>query len=104
MFSFKKAIAEAISKVIEVEPCELEKSIEMPKDETQGDYAFPCFRLAKVLKKSPVQIAEEIKDKIIFEENTIDKLEVVNGYLNFFVNRELLAKTVISEIREKQKE
>ena len=104
MFSFKKAIAEAISKAINIEPCELEKSIEVPKDEVQGDYAFPCFRLAKILKKSPIKIAEEIKEKIVFEENTIDRLEVVNGYLNFFVNRELLVKTVIDEIKEKQGE
>lgn len=100
MFSFKKRVAEAISKVTDIEACELEKSIEIPKDEAQGDYAFPCFRLAKVLKKSPVQIAEEIKGKIEFEKNTIDKIEVLNGYLNFFVNKELLAKTVIDEIKE----
>ncbi len=101
MINFKEEIAEAISKVIEIEKEELIQSIEVPKEEKQGDYAFPCFRLAKTLKKAPQIIAEEINAKIRFADNIIDKTEIIGGYLNFFVNKECLAKTVIEEINLK---
>ena len=53
MINFKEAIANLISKVVEVDKKEIEDFLEVPKDITNGDYAFPCFRLAKILKKSP---------------------------------------------------
>ncbi|MDE5830758.1 MAG: arginine--tRNA ligase [Clostridia bacterium] len=102
MINFKEEIAKAISNVIEQEPKELANSIEIPKDSAQGDYAFPCFRLAKTLKKSTQMIAEDLKSKIKFEDDLVEKIEVAGGYLNFFVNKEILAKTVIEEIRQKQ--
>lgn len=104
MLNFKKKIAEAISDVIEQKAEELINSIETPKDIKQGDYAFPCFRLAKILKKSPQMIAQELSEKIKFENNLIEKTEVIGGYLNFFVNKEALAKTVVEEINKKQED
>ena len=76
----------------------METYIEVPKDSTNGDYAFPCFRLAKELKKSPIMIANDIKEKIVLDENTIEKIEVVSGYLNFYVNKQKLASEVIGEM------
>lgn len=102
MLNFKEEIALSLSKVTDLDYKELVKSIEKPKDAKQGDYAFPCFRLAKTLKKSPGAIAEEISSKIQFENGTIDKTEVINGFLNFFVNKEALAKTVTEEVNKKQ--
>ena len=61
---------------------EIESKIETPKDKQNGDFAYPCFNLAKVLKNSPVNIANSIKDKIVLDEK-ISKVEVVNGFLNF---------------------
>lgn len=103
MINFKKEIAKIISDVLEQNDIDIEKSIEIPKDYTQGDYAFPVFRLAKTLKKSPQMIAEELNSKITLN-NLIEKTDVVGGYLNFFVNKEELAKTVIVEIKEKKEE
>ncbi len=102
MLNFKEEIAKAISKVISVDYVELLQSIEKPKDPKQGDYAFPCFRLAKTLKKSPQAIAEEISSKIQFENGVVDKTEVIGGFLNFFVDKEMLAKTVAYEVNKKQ--
>lgn len=51
MIDFKQKIAEMIANTIEFDKQELEKYIEKPKSNTNGDYAFPCFRLAKTLKK-----------------------------------------------------
>lgn len=104
MINFKEEIAKIISNVIKQDVYELQKSIEIPKESTQGDYAFPCFRLAKTLKKSPQMIAEEINSKIKFKDNLVEKTEVIGGYLNFFVNKEILARTVIDEIKERKEE
>ncbi len=70
---------------------------EIPPKSDMGDYAFPCFKLAKVLKKSPVMIATEIREKISPDEY-IEKFEDKAGYLNFYINNEQLVKEVLSEI------
>ncbi len=94
---FKQIIAKQISKTIDINEEELESYIETPKDSKNGDYAFPCFRLAKELRKAPPAIANEIKEKIEAVEE-IEKIEVAGGYLNFFINKSILAKEVLEEI------
>ena len=94
---FKQIIAKQISKTIDINEEELESYIETPKDSKNGDYAFPCFRLAKELRKAPPAIANEIKEKIEAVEE-IEKIEVAGGYLNFFINKTILAKEVLEEI------
>ena len=98
MIDFKKQIAKSIANVLEIDANEIEKSIENPKGTDNGDYAFPCFRLAKTLRKAPPIIAEEIKEKIEVNQNEISKIEVVGGYINFFVNKEALGSQVLQEI------
>ena len=71
MKKFKQIIAEQISKTININEKELESYIETPKDSQNGDYAFPCFRLAKELRKAPPAIANEIKEKI----ETVEEIE-----------------------------
>lgn len=102
MIQFKKEIAKEISKATEIEQNEIEGYIEIPKDQNNGDYAFPCFRLAKTLKKAPQAIAEEIKEKIEIDNNIIEKIEVLGGYINFYINKKLLAKEVLEEIASKE--
>lgn len=97
MKDFKQIIAKQISKTIDINEEELESYIETPKDSKNGDYAFPCFRLAKELRKAPPAIANEIKEKIEAVEE-IEKIEVAGGYLNFFINKTILAKEVLEEI------
>ena len=88
MKKFKQIIAEQISKTININEKELESYIETPKDSQNGDYAFPCFRLAKELRKAPPAIANEIKEKIETVEE-IEKIEVAGGYLNIFINKSI---------------
>ena len=97
MKNFKQIIAKQISKTIEIDANELEGYIETPKDSKNGDYAFPCFRLAKELRKAPPVIANEIKEKLELVEE-LEKVEVVGGYLNFFINKAILAEEVLGEI------
>lgn len=98
MIDFKKYIAEIIAKALEMNVNEIEKSIENPKGVDNGDYAFPCFKLAKVLRKAPPIIAEETKQKLVVDEKIVTKVEVVGGYINFFVNKEILGSQVLQEI------
>ena len=98
MVSYKSKISEQIAKATNIPQEEIEKYIEIPKDMANGDYAFPCFKLAKTLKKSPIVIANEIKQEFQIEEEIISKVEVVGGYLNFFVNKLNKTKQIIEEM------
>lgn len=98
MLDFKKVIANAIEKIVNLDSEELYRYIETPKISGNGDYAFPCFKLASKLKKSPMIIANEIKDKIIIDNSIIEKIEVNSGYLNFFINKNKIARIIIDEI------
>lgn len=97
MEDIKENIAIEIAKVLDKESVEILASIEEPKDSNMGDYSFPCFRLSKELKKSPMVIADEIKDKIEMP-NMVEKIEVAGGYLNFFADKKDIAVKVLSEI------
>ena len=101
MKNFKQIIAKQISKIIEINEQELESYIETPKDNKNGDYAFPCFRLAKELRKAPPVIANEIKEKIE-QVDEIEKIEVAGGYLNFFISKSILVKEVLEEISKSE--
>lgn len=98
MLNFKKEIANIISKTINLEEKELESYVEVPKDTSNGDYSFPCFRLAKELKKSPQLIANEIKENLKIDGTSIEKVEIVGGYLNFYINKTIITKEVLNEI------
>ena len=100
---FKTYIAEAISNVTNINKEEIKTYIEIPKVEANGDFAFPCFRLAKELKQSPVNIANNIKDNIIVDNNIISKIDVVNGFLNFYIAKSCIAKETIMKF-DNQKE
>ena len=100
MIDFKNEIAKELKKVTSIEG--IEDFIEIPSNKEMGDYSLPCFKLAKTLKKAPQMIANELKEKITLDENIISKVEVVNGYLNFYINTTAVIKTVFDEINEKK--
>lgn len=102
MFNFKEEIAKMISNITELEAKEIEGYIEIPKEKNMGDYAFPCFRLAKTLKKSPQMIAEELEEKLILDNTAIENTEVAGGYLNFYIKKEKLIETVVEEFDNKK--
>lgn len=102
MINFKKEIANKIAEVTSLNVQDLESYIEIPPNSDLGDYAFPCFRLAKDLHKAPPIIANEIKENIKIDEKIISKIDVVGGYLNIFINKETLTKTVFEEINNKK--
>ncbi len=88
---------EEIIKVLKKETKQKEINLEIPPDPELGDYAFPCFPLAKVFKKNPSEIAQDLAKKIPLSA-TINKIEVKGPYLNFFVNKEDLSKDILKDI------
>ena len=107
MLDIKKEISEQIAKTIEnVEAKEIYTYIEVPKDTKNGDYSFPCFRLAKVLRKAPQEIANQIKEKL--EQNgatnseLIEKVDIAGGYLNFYVSFKIFTKEVLEQINNEK--
>ena len=97
MIDYNELIAEKIASATSLDKNEIKQYIEIPPQSDMGDFAFPCFRLAKILKKSPVQIADEIKEKIS-EDEYIEKIETKSGYLNFYINDNKLVEEVLKEI------
>ena len=73
---------------------EIYSAIALPPNPEMGDYALPCFKFAKVLRKSPVLIAQSLAESYPVDE-VIEKAEAVNGYVNFTINKSALAREVI---------
>ncbi len=93
---YKKYIAERLT-VEGVSEEEIYSSISLPPNSEMGDYALPCFKFSKVLRKSPVMIAEGLKSSYKTDD-VIKEVSAVNGYLNFKVNKVGLASAVLNEI------
>ena len=105
---YKKYIADLIE-IDGVTKEELYELIALPPNTEMGDFALPCFKFAKIMRKSPVMIAEELKnsimsDKIPMSDKVISEVTAVNGYLNFKVNKGDLVRSTLDRIlNEKEK-
>ena len=95
---YKKYIADKIN-VAGVGSDEIASSITLPPNSQMGDYALPCFKFAKVLRKSPVAIAEGLAADII-PDDVISEVAAVNGYVNFRINKDGLSREVIQKISD----
>ncbi len=94
---FKASIAQAIAQAAGLSADEILPYIEIPPNTDLGDFAYPCFRLAKVLRKAPPAIAAEISEKLQ-KPDFISKVEIVGAYLNFFLDKGVYAKEVLTEV------
>ena len=98
MINYRQVIAEAIEPAIDgLSAEEILGMIEAPAENSLGDYAFPCFRLAKTMRRAPQAIAKEIAEKIAGNE-AFARVENVNAYVNIFLNRELFMRSVLGEV------
>ncbi len=101
-------LIQEITQLLDVAIPELKKEeiielIEIPARVEMGDYAFPCFRLAKIYRKAPVKIAQEIVQKIPASKG-IKKVEAVSGYINFFMNpAPFVTQVLINVLEQKEK-
>lgn len=101
MIDFKEKVIELVSEnVKELDKNEIKDLIEVPPNYDMGDYAIPCFRLAKIFRKAPNMIAEELVNKI-GDNKYFQKIENEGPYLNFFINRIVLVESVLKEVNSK---
>jgi len=102
MQDFKVAVATCLKEHIEELTLEeITALIEVPPNKDMGDFAFPCFKLAKVFRKAPNMIAAELSEKIE-AKGVISNVTPLGGYINFFVNKSQLAETVIKNVLTKK--
>ncbi|MBU5337364.1 arginine--tRNA ligase [Intestinibacter bartlettii] len=102
MQDFKLAIANCLKEKIEdLTLEEIVALIEVPPNKEMGDFAFPCFKLAKVFRKAPNMIAADLAENIE-AKGAISKVMPLGGYVNFFVNKSQLAETVINDVLTKK--
>jgi arginyl-tRNA synthetase len=90
---FQHEIAQLIAKSVHKEKCEILALIEIPPDSTMGDYAFPCFRVSKDPTKKALSLAEELK-----ELPFLAKIQANGPYLNFFIDKAVLASNVLRQV------
>lgn len=97
MMIFKEHVINKISEITDLAPETVSNLLETPPEQKLGDLAFPCFVLAKTMRKAPPIIAKELLSQFPCDD-FIEKTEAVGGYLNFFFNRERFTKNVIENI------
>lgn len=96
---FKEHIIDKLQELTGLEREAIEKAVETPPDEKLGDLAFPCFPLAKVMRKAPPIIAQELKEQLSSDE-TIAQVDAVGGYLNFFFNKAMFISDTVTAARK----
>ena len=94
---YKKYIADLID-IDGVSKEELYDLIALPPNTEMGDYALPCFKFAKIMRKSPVMIAGELKNKMPASDDVISEVSAVNGYLNFKINKGDFVRSTLDKI------
>ena len=94
----KDKLAELLSGMIDgLETSDIREMIEIPPDSSMGDFAFPCFRLAKTMRKAPQMIAADLAEKLAGNE-AFSKVENVNAYVNFFMNKAEVAGAAVDAV------
>ncbi len=97
----KKKLCEQIAKVWDFMSVEqVEEILEIPPEENMGDFAFPCFSLAKVLRKSPAIIAGELQESLqaFLQELGVEKIQTVGGYCNFYMSRGAYVESILKNV------
>ena len=98
MKDYRQLIAEIIAPHVEgLEVSEIREMVEVPADSKMGDYAFPCFKLAKLLRKAPPLIAKSIAEQIE-ADGIFEKVESVNAYVNMFISRDAFIEDAVKEV------
>ena len=99
---FKIEIAKLIADASEIDVNEIASAIEIPPNSEMGDYAYPCFKLAKVFRKAPPMIANELIEKIE-KKDFIKEIKVVGAYINFFTEKSVYVKEVLTRVFDEKK-
>ncbi|WP_251716967.1 arginine--tRNA ligase [Lactobacillus agrestimuris] len=93
---FKHEVVELIKTQVDLPEDKIDALIERPKNAKMGDYAFPCFVLAKTLHKNPAEIAKEIAEKL--SSDNFASIQAVGPYVNFSINHEKLVSSTLKDV------
>ena len=93
---YKKIVATRLKENIDLDLDKIESLIEIPPKSDMGDFAFPCFQLAKVMKKAPNMIAKDIAD--VINKDGFEKVESLGPYINFFMDKVKFSESIVTEI------
>ena len=103
MINFREEIIKILDEKIEsLKAEEIDKMVEVPPNYELGDFAFPVFSLAKIYRKNPAMIAEELAGEI--KSKYFEKVENKNAYLNFYINKSLLTEEILKETVNKKED
>lgn len=94
--NYKIILAASIDELINLGQDYIKELIEIPRDKAFGDYSFPCYKVINKIGKSPALIAKEIKSG--FRNEFFEKIEISGGYLNFYINKNILMNAIIDNI------
>ena len=94
---FKAQIAQALAPLTQWSEADLIAALEVPQETRMGDFAFPCFRLAKTLRKAPPAIAADLCAQIQ-KPAAVERVEAVSGYVNFFIDKLAWAQSVLGSV------
>ena len=94
---FIKNIVDILKVEVPLSEEEIEGFIEIPPDLEKGDYAFPCFAIAKQLRNAPAKISAELAQKLPTGDIITD-IKAIGPYLNFYVSRKMIFKTILDEV------
>ena len=92
----KNIIASRLKELVDLDIEKIESLVEIPPKSDMGDFAFPCFQLAKVMRKAPNMIATELAEGI--NKEGFEKVEALGPYVNFFLEKSAFSKTVIEKV------
>jgi arginyl-tRNA synthetase len=97
---YKNIIATKLSEITGLSCEDITGMLEVPQQSKMGDFALPCFKLSRTLRKAPNMIADDLKEKFPID-GSIKKVESVSGYLNFFIDKDSFIEATLKEIIEK---
>lgn len=96
MKDYKEQIAELLEPLVGMEAGEILPLIEIPPNKEMGDYAFPCFRLAKAMRKAPNMIAADVSSQVM--DPAFERVEAKGPYINFFVSKPALITSTLGQV------
>ncbi|MBR6816102.1 MAG: arginine--tRNA ligase [Clostridia bacterium] len=100
--NYKEQLSALLSEKTGLEQSQLASMLEVPPDMAMGDFALPCFKLAKTMRKAPSMIAQEISASLSELPDWLERVEIAGGYLNFFLSRAQFVQNILQEVKSKQ--
>lgn len=94
---YKQHIAKALNTITEIDTKEFVSMLEIPPTPDMGDFALPCFKLSRMMKKSPVIIADTLRENYVTDD-IVSEVKSTKGYLNFYLNKSMMSQSVLENI------